>query len=275
VDIHRDAAKGNTLREFDIYVFLLSYSNGFARLVNAITNYTVRVQDESLSDTQREEALKFLGRLVILTILSVLSHLFRPRMQTSSKPVILTELCPFQFIGDIGQPLHVEAYKKGGNSIPTTCNGKSTELHATWDTGMIEVMLKSTYGSTKDIEPWANDLVEAIQNGIYQSSAAGWISCHSTTKPAPRGLSHIDDLRIVAKNIAPLACPLGWAKESNAYDCVCIFSLYDERLRPETSCSRLYFRTRMVMTSARQIQVITRPQCLSLVSCCSRCCIRR
>ena len=30
-------------------------------VVNAISNYTLRVRDENLSDDQREEALKFLG----------------------------------------------------------------------------------------------------------------------------------------------------------------------------------------------------------------------
>ena len=35
-----------------------------------------------------------------------------------------------QFLGDIGQPLHVEAYEVGGNDIDAKCSGKSTNLHA-------------------------------------------------------------------------------------------------------------------------------------------------
>ena len=35
-----------------------------------------------------------------------------------------------QFIGDLGQPLHVEATKVGGNEIKVKCNGKSTNLHS-------------------------------------------------------------------------------------------------------------------------------------------------
>ena len=35
-----------------------------------------------------------------------------------------------QFIGDIGQPLHVEAYKLGGNQIGVACSGTTTNLHA-------------------------------------------------------------------------------------------------------------------------------------------------
>jgi hypothetical protein len=34
------------------------------------------------------------------------------------------------FLGDIGQPLHVEAYEVGGNDIDVTCGGQSTNLHA-------------------------------------------------------------------------------------------------------------------------------------------------
>ena len=36
----------------------------------------------------------------------------------------------FQFLGDIGQPLHVEALEVGGNDIDAICGGKKTNLHA-------------------------------------------------------------------------------------------------------------------------------------------------
>jgi len=39
-------------------------------------------------------------------------------------------LMALQFIGDITQPLHVEAFQVGGNAITVTCNGSSTNLHA-------------------------------------------------------------------------------------------------------------------------------------------------
>lgn len=34
------------------------------------------------------------------------------------------------FLGDIGQPLHVEAFEVGGNDIDAICGGKKTNLHA-------------------------------------------------------------------------------------------------------------------------------------------------
>jgi len=43
--------------------------------------------------------------------------------------VLLTDVFP-QFIGDIGQPLHVEATAVGGNSISVKCSGTTTNLHS-------------------------------------------------------------------------------------------------------------------------------------------------
>jgi hypothetical protein len=130
-----------------------------------------------------------------------------------------------QFLGDIGQPLHVEAYEVGGNDIRTKCDGKSTNLHATWDTGMIVKMVNSTYGG--DTQGWASALVKEIKTGSYKSRAAGWISCSSITEPLSRRRTIEEDVKEVLNarqspsQVTPLACPMVWAKESNAYDCVC------------------------------------------------------
>lgn len=52
------------------------------------------------------------------------------------------------FIGDIGQPLHCEAYELGGNDINEKFDGKSTELHAVWDTGMPEKTINNNFGKS-------------------------------------------------------------------------------------------------------------------------------
>jgi len=132
---------------------------------------------------------------------------------------------------------------------------------------MIEKMLKTTYGSVKDVEQWANDLATEIQGGKYQSSAAGWISCHSTTKPAPKGSFRSEEFEMMAKkNIAPLACPLVWAKESNAYDCVCLLPTCFHLTCADShiSISRSYSRTQMAMISVTE--AIMTPPSLSSVS---------
>ncbi|KZP22798.1 nuclease Le1 [Athelia psychrophila] len=173
-------------------------------LSTAIANYTSRVTDSSLSATQIEQALYFI------------TH----------------------FIGDIGQPLHVENYEYGGNDIDTVCAGEATELHATWDTGMIVQMVSQNYsGSTT---AWADALVADIKTGTYKSDAAAWISCSSVTEPLSRRRTIEDDVRTVlaANTTTPLACPMVWAQESNAYDCSNVF----DYTTGDDLCTGAYFK---------------------------------
>ncbi|KAJ7108650.1 nuclease Le1 [Mycena epipterygia] len=183
-------------------------------ILSAIANYTTRVVETSLSATQRQEALKFLG----------ISHQVYDH-----------------FLGDITQPLHVEALEVGGNDIDATCSGKSTNLHATWgtfqlrdwivsnlsaaDTGMITKLLAANYSNS--VTTWANALVTRIKTGTFNSAAvSSWISCSATTTPVKRSMSIEEDIAKLlsgkdfeSRAITPLACPLSWAQDSNAFDC--------------------------------------------------------
>ncbi|KAH8112341.1 nuclease Le1 [Phellopilus nigrolimitatus] len=176
-------------------------------LLTAIANYTQRVADTSLDSTQRQQALMFIDH----------------------------------FLGDIGQPLHVEAYEVGGNDIKAICNGKSTNLHASWDTGMLETMLDANFDGS--VTAWASNLSTSIKNGSYQSQAASWISCSSTTQTR-RARSLQDEIRAVIDSgvqaraaVPELACPLVWAKESNAFDCTDVFDFSTG----EDLCTGTYF----------------------------------
>jgi hypothetical protein len=156
-------------------------------LVSAIANYTTRVATTSLSATQRQEALKFLDH----------------------------------FLGDIGQPLHVENYEVGGNDISVKCSGSTSNLHAVWDSGILNKNVNANYGGSAST--YANTLVARIKTGAYKSSAASWISCSSTTKTARGPRSIEDDVRSLLApraTITPLACPLVWAQDANSLDCV-------------------------------------------------------
>ncbi|KAK5109454.1 hypothetical protein LTR62_007014 [Meristemomyces frigidus] len=108
--------------------------------VSAIANYTSRVQDASLPDTEVTTALKFI----------------------------------VHFVGDITQPLHDEALEVGGNDIDVTFDGTSTNLHHIWDTNMPEE-LRGGYSLT-DARAWATNLTSEIKAGAYKSEAASWIS---------------------------------------------------------------------------------------------------
>jgi len=172
-------------------------------ILTAIANYTTRVVKTSLSATQRQEALKFLDH----------------------------------FLGDIGQPLHVEALEVGGNDITAKCSGSSTNLHAVWDSGIINKLLAATYGNS--VTTWADNLVARIQTGAFKSLAANWISCSSTTTPESRRRSLEDDVAglLDPRAITPLECPLVWATEANAFDCSFVFSFTSS----QDLCTSSYF----------------------------------
>ncbi|KII89268.1 hypothetical protein PLICRDRAFT_40919 [Plicaturopsis crispa FD-325 SS-3] len=186
-------------------------------ILTAIANYTTRVVDTSLGATQVQQALMFLDH----------------------------------FLGDIGQPLHVEAFEVGGNDIDAICGGKSTNLHATWDTGMIETMLDANFSGS--VTSWANSLISDIKTGSFESDASGWISCSSTTETqvsSKRELAGLlgtraHDLKaeiiatIAGRSTEALACPLVWAKESNAFDCSAVFNFKTG----QDLCTGSYFKT--------------------------------
>lgn len=118
-----------------------------------------------------------------------------------------------------------------------------------WDTGMIEAFLDPTFGGS--VTEWATNLTAEINTGKFKSDAAGWIECSSITETQPsskRALLRdrsITDERIVfpgTRTVSPrslaeqikavtsarsveaalpeLECPLIWAQEANAFDCV-------------------------------------------------------
>ncbi|KJA29341.1 hypothetical protein HYPSUDRAFT_127595 [Hypholoma sublateritium FD-334 SS-4] len=174
-------------------------------ILTAIANYTSRVVSKTLSAEQTQEALKFIDH----------------------------------FIGDIGQPLHVEALEVGGNDITATCNKESTNLHAV-NTGMIDTLLEANYGNS--VTTWASTLVTRIKTGAYKSLAAGWISCSSPTETLSTKRSIEEDLadihtRASSATITPLQCPLVWASEANAFDCSFVFSF----TKGEDLCTSSYF----------------------------------
>jgi hypothetical protein len=168
-------------------------------------------------------------------------------------PVLISNID--HFFGDIGQPLHVEAYEVGGNDIPATCSGyqSSNELHSVrlhnelanstltsaqvWDTGIITTNLNANYG--KNVTTYANALIKRIKSGAYASLTADWTSCNSPTEPLSRRLPMLKseiDAAIAHRNefkedaakatITALKCPLVWAQEANAYDCVSSVRLF-------------------------------------------------
>ena len=82
------------------------------------------------------------------------------------------------------------------------------------------------------VTTYASDLIKKIKSGSYKSLTDDWLACSSTTETLSRRffsgerytIAH-DVRRTLAgrasdATITPLECPLVWAQESNAYDCV-------------------------------------------------------
>ncbi|KAI4109975.1 MAG: hypothetical protein L6R37_000325 [Teloschistes peruensis] len=138
-------------------------------IVSAIANYTQRVNDKRYTVAHRKESLEFL----------------------------------IHFLGDITQPLHDEAELLGGNQIPVFWGGNKTNLHATWDTQMVE---KDAGGySQAVITSFANKLIAAIDSGAYSSQKSSWITC-ANVKTAS-------------------TCALSWAQDANQFNCAYVLKM--------------------------------------------------
>ena len=127
--------------------------------VSAITNYTQRVQESSLSSTEINYALRFI----------------------------------VHFVGDITQPLHDEAYEYGANDVDVTFNGESTNLHHTWDTNMIDQLLHLSTETLSDAQSWASTLVTRIKSGLYEDQAAGWVAGLDINDPQTTAMTWATD----------------------------------------------------------------------------------
>jgi hypothetical protein len=128
---------------------------------------THQVQDLGLENTQQGDALKYL----------------------------------IHFIGDLHQPLHVEAELRGGNGIHVCFDNrcaKNTNLHSVWDTDIPHKIngLKKMPKHNDEKEPavkWAEKLFQS--QGLRPLQA----ECSDTKKP--------------------LKCPMIWAVETNRLNC--------------------------------------------------------
>jgi len=132
-------------------------------VVSAIKNYTSRVSSTSESSANRAMAAKMV----------------------------------IHFVGDIHQPLHDENLELGGNYIDVTYGSVKTDLHAIWDTNMLEQYIGGdtiSYALT-----WSKTLTTAIKTGTYKSDASSWLT----------GID-IDDAQSSA---------MVWASDANAYVC--------------------------------------------------------
>jgi hypothetical protein len=101
------------------------------------------------------------------------------------------------FVGDIHQPLHDEDHgDKGGNTVHLTYFGKSTNLHAVWDGGIIEKATGIKVGPHFSVDFQATRAeAEKLNNDITAAEVTEW---------APAGM--VGDIKVVT---------VQWANDSH------------------------------------------------------------
>lgn len=81
-----------------------------------------------------------------------------------------------------------------------TYDGEATELHAIWDTNMLETYIGGD--TISDALTWSKELVTAINSGTYASLTSAWLT----------GMDISD----------PESSAVVWATDSNAYVCTTV-----------------------------------------------------
>ncbi|KAJ3921036.1 nuclease Le1 [Lentinula edodes] len=128
------------------------------------------------------------------------------------------------FIGDIGQPLHVQAVEVGGNDINAVCNGETSAKHV-WDSGIINIFLKAQYCNSVIV--WANALAQRTQTGDLKSLTSTWLSCFSTTESVNNRHRSIEDNingLVSDATITLLECPLSFVFSYTGFSDLCTSS---------------------------------------------------
>jgi hypothetical protein len=103
------------------------------------------------------------------------------------------------FIGDIHQPLHDEAIKRGGNEIHVCFDNRCSKenLHGIWDTDIIHKI---------------NGLKHTEKHNQEKEAAAKWADTLYSANQAATAAECVD-----LQN--PEKCSIQWAAEANAYVC--------------------------------------------------------
>ncbi|KAJ3199253.1 hypothetical protein HK099_003248 [Clydaea vesicula] len=157
-------------------------------IIAAITNYTERAdchRRQPLDFTQRLEALKFL----------------------------------LHYVGDITQPLHVCGRNKGGNDDKVTFGNKKTNLHAVWDSNIIEKRISEISQNTTNeqhVRDYGKYLAKQLRGrqGVY-ADADSWVSSIRTK------FNKFNSRK-------SWVVPIEWAQDSNGIDCTVVWPSYLE-----------------------------------------------
>ena len=97
------------------------------------------------------------------------------------------------FVGDLHQPMHIgQKEDKGGNSVKVQWFGKGTNLHAVWDTKMIEYWNMSYLELAESAQDLSKKQIKAIEVGTL----ADWVDeIHEVTRKVYKSAEVGENLR--------------------------------------------------------------------------------
>ena len=97
------------------------------------------------------------------------------------------------FVGDLHQPMHIgQKEDKGGNAIQVEWFGKGTNLHAVWDTKMIENWNMSYLELANSAKNLSKEQIKAIEEGTLVT----WVDeIHELTKKIYKSVEEDANLR--------------------------------------------------------------------------------
>jgi len=79
------------------------------------------------------------------------------------------------FVGDSHQPLHIGyADDRGGNDVTVNFYGTSTNLHAVWDTGMIERWHDEWTDAVQELEQFMSNNPNVVQEFVSDMNPDDW-----------------------------------------------------------------------------------------------------
>jgi hypothetical protein len=155
-------------------------------------------KDANRYDQQRDCKLR---NCIIEAIAWYVQVLKSPDAPRNEKRVALRFVA--HLVGDIHQPLHAGfAEDRGGNSVDVTFNGRKTNLHSLWDTGLVELEegtptevavriekavtgeeRKQWQGNTP--EQWALESLAIVRAQVYRLPASGEIPADYIERARP------------------------------------------------------------------------------------------
>ncbi|EOR96253.1 endonuclease [Arcticibacter svalbardensis MN12-7] len=165
-------------------------------------NVPLGLSYEQFSKTVKEQGANNIYGALIKFEAELTSNTSTPEQKTDALKFII------HFVGDMHQPMHISRSEdKGGNSIQLQFDGKGTNLHKLWDSGLINkqgmnfTQMAITYDKTSpsEISQWQSDSPMKWMFESYLITASLYKDAEKNNKPDDR--YYQENIKLVQKRI--------------------------------------------------------------------------